>query len=249
MDRHLDWDGCFNVRDLGGIPAAGGHVVRRGAVVRSDAVDKLSADGWAALCAHGIRTVIDLRNDDEVKADAAPRPSDLTTVHLPLDSIEDTGFWSIWCNGPDGTPLYYRPFLDHFPDRAARAVQAVAHARPGGVLVHCAAGRDRTGLVTLLLLALAGASPADIAADYLLSNDRLDARFFTTLGIPDHRQEIADYLARKGTTAERTLLAALDGFDTAAHLRSGGLAPDDVAALRTRLLEPGEQLDVSRADR
>ncbi|WP_238153780.1 tyrosine-protein phosphatase [Streptomyces xinghaiensis] len=249
MDRRLNWDGCFNVRDLGGIPVAGGHAVRRGAVVRSDAVDKLSADGWAALCAHGVRTVIDLRNDDEVAADAAPRPSDLTTVHLPLDGIEDTGFWSVWGDGPDGTPLYYRPFLDHFPDRAARAVQAVAHARPGGVLVHCAAGRDRTGLVTLLLLALAGASPADIAADYLLSNDRLDARFFTTLGIPDHRQEIADYLASKGTTAERALLTALDGFDTAAHLRSGGLTPDDVAALRTRLLEPGGQPDVSRADR
>ncbi|MBQ0987849.1 tyrosine-protein phosphatase [Streptomyces sp. F63] len=238
MNRHLNWDGCFNVRDLGGIPVAGGHVVRRGAVVRSDAVDKLTADGWAALHAYGVRTVIDLRNDDEVKADAAPRPAGLTTVRLPLDGIEDTGFWSVWGNGPDGTPLYYRPFLDHFPDRAAGAVQAVAHAHPGGVLVHCAAGRDRTGLVTLLLLALAGADPADIAADYLLSNDRLDARFFTAHGIPDHRQEIADHLTRKGTTAEQALLATLDGFDTAAHLGPAGLTPDDVSALHTRLLEP-----------
>ncbi|MEU4683695.1 tyrosine-protein phosphatase [Streptomyces xinghaiensis] len=170
-------------------------------------------------------------------------------MRLRGTAIEDTGFWNIWGNGPDGTPLYYRPFLDHFPDRAARAVRAIAHARPGGVLVHCAAGRDRTGLVTLLLLALAGASPADIAADYLLSNDRLDARFFTILGIPDHRQEITDYLARMGTTAERALLAALDGFDATTHLGSAGLTPDDVSALRTRLLEPGEQPDVSRADR
>ncbi|KNE81020.1 MULTISPECIES: tyrosine-protein phosphatase [Streptomyces] len=238
MDRHLDWDGCFNARDLGGIPVAGGRTVRHGAVVRSDAVDKLTAGGWAALHTYGVRTVIDLRNDDEVKADAAPRPAGLTTVRLPLDGIEDTGFWSVWGDGPDGTPLYYRPFLDHFPDRAARAVRAVAHARPGGVLVHCAAGRDRTGLVTLLLLALAGASPADIAADYLLSNDRLDARFFTALGIPDHRQDIADYLERKGTTAEQALLATLDGFDTAARLGPAGLTPDDVSALRTRLLEP-----------
>ncbi|WP_187645375.1 tyrosine-protein phosphatase [Streptomyces sp. TRM49041] len=68
-------------------------------------------------------------------------------------------------------------------------------------------GRDRAGPVTLLLLSLAGASPADLAADHPLSNDRLNSRFFTTLGLPDHRQEVTDYPAGKGTTAERALQA------------------------------------------
>jgi hypothetical protein len=70
-DRHLDWDGCFNVRDLGGLPTAGDHVTRRGAPVRADSLAGLSAAGWDALRAHGVRTVVDLRNDDEVACDDA----------------------------------------------------------------------------------------------------------------------------------------------------------------------------------
>jgi hypothetical protein len=155
--RQLDWDGCVNVRDLGGLPTGAGRLTRFGAVVRAGAVDRLSAAGWRALEAHGIRTVIDLRNDDEHAGDAAPRPAGIETVLLPLDGVEDTEFWAVWGTGPQfGTPLYYRPFLDRFPERAAGVVRAIARARPGGVLFHCAGGRDRTGLITALVLTLAG---------------------------------------------------------------------------------------------
>jgi protein-tyrosine phosphatase len=70
-DRHLQWDGCTNVRDLGGLCSRDGRAIRRGALVRADALDRLSAEGWAALEAHGVRTVIDLRNGDELGPDAA----------------------------------------------------------------------------------------------------------------------------------------------------------------------------------
>jgi protein-tyrosine phosphatase len=83
--RHLDWDGCFNVRDLGGLPTTDGRMTRWGAMVRADALDGLSDAGWRALTEHGVRTVIDLRNDDELGEDAAQRPASLTTVHIPLD--------------------------------------------------------------------------------------------------------------------------------------------------------------------
>ena len=149
MTRHLDWDGCTNVRELG-----------RGGIVRADALDRLSAAGWAALEAHGVRTVIDLRNDDELGEDLAPRPPGLTTLHLPLDGVEDTEFWKDWHGRPEfGTPIYYRPFLDHFPERTAAVFTAIARAEPGGVVVHCGIGRDRTGLIAILLLALAGPTP------------------------------------------------------------------------------------------
>jgi hypothetical protein len=62
-NRHLDWDGCHNVRDFGGLRAAHGRETRSGAVVRGDSVDRLTATGWSALLEHGIRTIIDLRND------------------------------------------------------------------------------------------------------------------------------------------------------------------------------------------
>lgn len=88
-ERHLEWEGCFNVRDLGGLPTVGGSKTRWGAAVRADALDDLTAAGWEALLTHGVRTVIDLRNADERGRDAAPRPAGVATIHLPLDGIED----------------------------------------------------------------------------------------------------------------------------------------------------------------
>ena len=73
-------------------------------------MDRLSAAGWAALEAYGVRTVIDLRHDDEPDEDLFPRPVGIATVHLPLDGIEERDFWDEWEFGPQyGTPLYYDP--------------------------------------------------------------------------------------------------------------------------------------------
>jgi protein-tyrosine phosphatase len=228
-DRHLDWDGCANVRDLGGLPAADGRETRWGAVVRADAVDRLTAAGWSALQAHGIRTVIDLRNEDELEPDVAPRPDDLTTVHVPLDGVEDTEFWDRWAGGPQfGTPLYYRPFLDRFPQRAAGVIAEIAHARPGGVLVHCGMGRDRTGLVTLLVLALVGVAPEAIAADYALSADRLRT-LSTRLGEEDQGPLIEEFLARENTSAPALIISTLTSLQVDDHLRKGGLGDRDLA--------------------
>jgi protein-tyrosine phosphatase len=238
VDRHLDWDGCFNVRDLGGIRTGDGRETRWGAVARSDTPDRLTAAGWSALRAHGIRTIVDLRNDDERQADAGSRPAGLTTVHVPLDDTADTEFWT-YCrdNGLDGTPLYYLPFLEREGKarQCAAAVAAVAHAEPGGVLVHCGIGRDRTGLITLLLLALAGAVPDDIVADYEMSNERLQP-LCALLGWDDAGRRAEEALARWNTSARATLLATLSAIDAAAYLRAAGLREDELAAVRTRLL-------------
>ena len=188
-ERDLHWDGCVNARDLGGLPTADGRETRRGALVRSDAVDRLSADGWAALRAHGVRTIIDLRNEDELAENAGG----VETVHVPLDGLdEDPEFWSYWANGPQfGTPLYYGPFLERFPDRMERVLDAVEQAEPGGVLFHCVGGRDRTGLVAIVLLAVAGVPPELIAEDYLRGAERA----------PTHNPALEEFLAEKGTSA------------------------------------------------
>jgi protein-tyrosine phosphatase len=123
---------------------------------------------------HGIRTIVDLRNDDERDPTPGPPPQGgIEVVRVPLDDLDDTEFWRrIWDEGLDGTPLYYRPFLEAKAGRCVAAVASVADVRAGGVLVHCAVGRDRAGLVALSLLALVGLAPADIADDYELSNQR-----------------------------------------------------------------------------
>ena len=225
MKRHLQWDGCTNVRDLGGLRTRDGAVIRRGAIVRGDALDRLSAVGWAALEAHGVLTVIDLRNDDEVGADLTSRPPGLTTLHLPLDGVEDTEFWKDWHGRPElGTPIYYRPFLDHFPERTAAVFTAIARAEPGGVAVHCGIGRDRTGLIAILLLALAGVGIEDITADYDLSEPRVPFG------------QVGSFYDRAGTTAAEVITAMLAELDAAACLRGAGVSDEDLSAIRERLL-------------
>jgi protein-tyrosine phosphatase len=215
--RRLDWDGCANVRDLGGLPAGDGRRTRRGAVVRADAVDRLSAGGWAALRAHGVRTIVDLRNDDELRPDAARRPGDVTTIRLPLDGIEDEDFWARWIDRPEfGTPLYFGPHLERMPQRSVAVLQAIAHAPPGGVLFHCMRGHDRTGQVTMLVLDLVGVPADAIADDYGFDGPSPEA---TQLGL-DVPAVIAD-----------TLRSAHE------HLRAGGLTTADVEALNARLLD------------
>jgi hypothetical protein len=235
-DRHLIWEGCFNVRDLGGLSTADGGVTRRGALVRADALDKLTEAGWLALWEHGVRTVVDLRNDDELHGDASPRPPGLTTIHLPLDGIEDREFWDVWQNGPQfGTPLYYGPHLARFPQRSAAAVSAIARAPAGGVAYHCGGGRDRAGQITMLILALAGVPADAIAADYMLSFQRLPS-LYDAHGEPDQGAELLSYLEDQGTSAEAIIVELLRDLDVAAHLGRAGLTEDDLAALRRRLV-------------
>lgn len=231
------WEGAYNARDLGGLRTADGREIRWGALVRSASPAFLTEAGWAQLWEHGVRTVIDLTTEGELGPDLAPRPAELRTVRLPLDPTDDVEFWSHWGKGLHGTPLYHRPFLDRFPQLTARVAAAVAHAEPGGVLVHCSAGRDRTGIITLVLLRLAGVAVDDIVAEHLMSHESLRP-MFARLGKPDQQPIIEAVLAEHGTTPEEALRRTLAGFDAESHLRSGGLTDDDVTALHDRLVAP-----------
>ena len=194
--------------------------MRRGALVRAASAERLTAAGWAALEAHGVRTVVDLRNEDEYGEDSGPRPASVRTLRVPLDGVDDREFWDRWATGPQfGTPLYYAPHLERMPERSVAVLQAIAHAPAGGVLFHCMGGRDRTGQVAMLVLDLLGV-PADvIAEDYGLTP-------------PDDGTEA--FLNAEDTTAAEIIAATLR--DARARLTAGGLTDADVAALRARAL-------------
>lgn len=238
VNRHLDWQGCFNARDLGGLRTRDGRMTVFGRVVRADALDGLTAAGWGALARYGIRTIIDLRNDDEVRGDTSPRPPSLSTLHLPLDGWDDREFWDAWDSGPQfGTPLYYRPHLERMPRPSAAVLGAIAKAPPGGVVFHCGAGRDRAGQITMVLLALVGVAPDEIVADYALSAARLTARA-SALGDEDQEPVLSAYLREQGTTAPEALKRTLDDLgDVRALLAKAGLPDEDVTRLRRRLLD------------
>jgi hypothetical protein len=224
-NRQLNWDGCTNVRDLGGLRTRDGRTTRWGAIVRSDTPARLTEAGWSALYAYGIRTIISLRTigmtEDELNF--TPRQPDLVTVQAAIEDITDTAFrqqWAasdLWC-----TPLYYRDALQRWPERHAAAISAVARARPGGVLFHCIRGYDRTGIIALLLLALVGVAPEDIATDYELSRD-------------PYREEL---LAGAHTSTREVILDVLSWLDAESYLLEGGSSPSDLEAVRARFLEP-----------
>jgi protein-tyrosine phosphatase len=206
-------------RDLGGLRTSDGRTIRPGALVRARSLDDLGRDGWAELHALGVRTLIDLRNDDE-RANA-PAPDGISAVHLPLDGSDNREFWDEWAaDWRFGTPVYYAPHLTRFPERSLAVLTTIAYARPGGVLYHCMGGRDRTGMVTMLVLALVGVAPEDIAADYELS-----------AAMCADAETVTDGLTRAGTTARAELLRTLAEVDFDALV-----ATDLRAALRARLL-------------
>ena len=166
-ERRLDWAGCVNVRDLGGHPLPGGRSTRFGAIVRADSIRSLTDEGWEALVDYGVRTVVDLRRHTELDDDP-PREVPVEVVHVPLVEeryVEAMAIVDSWTT----TTEAYLSILEHFRPNFARAVTEIANAPEGAVLVHCQAGKDRTGLVVALLLTLAGVPPEDIAADYDLS--------------------------------------------------------------------------------
>ncbi|WP_017568839.1 tyrosine-protein phosphatase [Nocardiopsis halotolerans] len=253
-NRRVAWQGFFNTRDLGGLPARHGRTTRPGAFVRSADLRFVTAEGWEAAYADGVRTVVDLRNPDEIRptdedltggggsaafpaeSSPVPLPAGMTRVEVPLDDVEDTLFWrDLNRRGLNGTPLYYPLFLERKGERCAEVVTALAQAGPGGVLFHCGAGRDRTGLVALLLLALAGVGADVIADDYELSTAEL-VPLFQAMGYRDQGPVIAAVLSERGLTLRDTVLDALRGLDAYAYLLEAGVREEDLTALRERIL-------------
>ncbi len=222
-ERVLLWDGCTNVRDLGGLRTCDGHTTRWGALVRADTPARLTALGWSALYAYGIRTIVSLRTHGMVEdeLDITPPYSDLVVVQVPIEDLTDTEFVQQWvASDLWGTPLYYKDALRRWPERHAAAVSAIARARPGGVLFHCIRGNDRTGMIALILLALAGVTPEEIVADYELSPD-------------PERDEL---LAHEHSSAREAILSTLTELDMQSYLSKGGVSQEDLAAVRRRLV-------------
>lgn len=225
-----------NVRDLGGLRTTDGRPTKPGAVVRSDHPSKLTAAGWQALVDHGIRTIVMLTtagvDPAEVDYGLGP-PADVAVVRIDIEDGTDPDFVSAMMEtGLWATPFAFADALRRWPERCAAVVQAVAGARPGGVLVHCSRGCDRTGLAALLILQLVGVGPADIAADYAVSAERL--RTFDT----DHATWLDASLAERDTTIDVVIAETLVDVDVEATLLCAGLRAPDLTALRERLVGP-----------
>ena len=220
-----------NLHDLGGLATPVG-TIRHGRLFRSANPDGLTASGWQQLHDAGIRTIVDLRNDDEL-VDSV-RPSELRVERRPVEDQGDPEFMDVWGDRL-GSPEYYLETTRRWPELIAAAVSAVTDAPDGGVLIHCMAGRDRTGMITAIVLELVGADRDTIFADYALSAREINAWWRVHGGPKGSRTD--DELAGDLTDARVSLDAFLDELSAADYLLAAGVTPDQLSRIRARLLD------------
>lgn len=240
LTRHLGLAGTYNLRDTGGYCTLDGHTTRWRTFLRSDSLHRLPRMARTTLLSYGVRTVVDLRRSDElhVAPNVFASSSDVAYHHVSL--LADTP--------PDRTSAP-RPLLDVYhmilDTRQEQLRQALATlAAPGGfpAIVHCTAGKDRTGLIVALVLGLAGVPAATIVEDYAISAQYLVGPF-----LEETRQRVAQngipwaWFAPQIICPPEFMQATLQYLDErhggiTAYVRSIGLSQEQCARLRHALV-------------
>jgi protein-tyrosine phosphatase len=255
--RWLELEGAANARDLGGLPLTGGGRTASGVLLRADNLQELTAGDVRLLIDElGVRVVVDLRTSVEVELEG-PGPlvrdgrAEIRARSLFPEAGERTDIdagvifpWRAPADEDASEPAPVRAYLGYVrdrPDSIVAALRDAAHA-PGATLVHCAAGKDRTGVVIAFALAVAGVPRDAIVADYVATGERLEPlvarlRASSTYGA-DLRGRTLDSHRPRPETMER-FLDVLDARHDGplGWLARHGLDPADVAALRARLTE------------
>ncbi len=251
--RNLAWEGLLNARDLGGLPAADGRRIRWGALVRSDLLPRLTPAGQKALVGHGIKTLVDVRLPEEVAQDGdtypfrggLPDPDQPSYTNVPFNTSR----------GPDGDIEIRAAYqaagsreelnrldIDSHRRGLAAIAMTISRAPDGGVLVHCHAGKDRTGAIVAILLSLAGVPDEAIADDYAVTAANLSpliSEWLDSMSSDPAERERLTWLATPTRDAMLdTLRHVREQYGSAeAYLLGGGVTPEDIERLRERLLD------------
>lgn len=231
----LRFPDLLNVRELGGHPTSDGARTRSHSLLRADDLAQLTNEGAQELAAYGVRTVIDLRWPGEISAKPHPGALGAHGVHCHRISLlaSDEIQWAS-LSGECTKEMWKCAVLEHTRPQLKEVLNVIADAATEPLLFHCVAGKDRTGLIAALLLALADVVPDAIAADYAESSSRLADAYVTRY--PDlQRAEIFEAL-RCPEEGVHNMLAYLAQYGGAAgYLREIGLSDARIARLRARL--------------
>lgn len=238
LERLIEIEGGFNIRDLGGYPTKDGRMTRSNRLIRAGNLDQVTSAGQERLLQYGLKTVIDLRHESELRSfpDVFAQSTAVNYLHLPYAS-----------NTFDAMPHHVHLgelYIDSLKscDSNIRAIMiAISDAKPC-ILYHCAVGKDRTGMISALLLNLAGVPAEAVAEDYAET-----ARHITHL-VDQWRQWTMERdgdmrLFERDIAADAaSMLATMEALEqnyggAVGYLRSCGISEDRIARIRSLLLD------------
>jgi hypothetical protein len=266
-DRWLRLDGTTNTRDLGGLPTTDGGTTAFGRVLRSDNLQTLTDDDLRRLAELPLRDVIDLRTTAEVLLEGrGPLRAVEGVTHRHLSLLPEKGqHTDAFAVEEDDVPELpadwvetllprqtteadeveppavrsYLGYLHHRPDNVLAALRVVAGGE-GAAVVHCAAGKDRTGVVVMFALAAAGVPHEEIVADYAMTAEVIDALVAKLRTSPTYAEDMTNRDVASHTPRAETMRRLLEILDERhggplGWLTEHGFGPEEQAALRARL--------------
>jgi protein-tyrosine phosphatase len=242
MERLIALEGAVNFRDLGGYATLDGRRTRWRVLFRADGLSELSQTDFSVMRDLGIRTVVDLRSGHEVEQsrfDVEAHPVDFH--HFPfINQLPDVEQWD---RRPGLLGAQYKEMLDDAAPQIIGALEVLTAADSRPAVFHCTAGKDRTGLLSALVLSLLGVPEETVVADYALSGEAMERlRAKLIVKYPDSKDTISDidevFSANPANMVE--LFAYLrERYGSVTEYAGAVGVPDAVVAcLREELLEP-----------
>ncbi|RTL67182.1 MAG: tyrosine-protein phosphatase [Pseudonocardiaceae bacterium] len=238
VDRWLQLEGLDNVRDVGGLPIAGGGTTRPGVLLRSASLHYVTpADVRHLVETFGLSLVLDLRTAREIDEDGPTAVAAAGVETVALTFIPEEGR-ALPETGDDTDPLTrnYLGYLADRPENVVEAVRRLAAPQAGPALVHCAAGKDRTGVLCALVLDAVGVERDAVVDDYALSATKVEDMFrrWTTAEGSDMPADLTPHLPRAEAMAQVLATLDRDHGGAAGWLRANGLDDDAVVRLQER---------------
>lgn len=244
-DRHHPFEGCFNFRDIGGYPTADGRTVRWGRYFRAGRQDRMTEQDLEKIGELGIATQIDLRKPGEV-LDQGRGPLEAMGVNYHNIAIIPEGGTDQLSRLVGDTGISgkrYLGYLEFGPESWLRLFEIFARASSQPILLHCTAGKDRTGVSTAFLLSVLGVDRGLIEADYILTNRDVPRQVEfveNTVGLPEGMDR--DTLMRVAGVPEDAMGDFLDGLaekwgGPLGYLGNIGISDATLEAVREEFLE------------
>jgi len=243
VERQINLDGCVNFRDLGGYPTAAGRRVRWRTLFRSDSLHALTPEDVCRFRDELEMTdIIDLRSSYELENEGrgSLETEPIAFHHLPLfdgnTSVADREAATRLSLGER-----YVGLMEIAREPIARVIEKLAHSK-GGAIYHCAAGKDRTGVISAVLLGALGVSNDLIVADYALSSENLDAIIERLVGMKGYAHTLEDLPADTLHARPETMQTVVSTIDTkygsmAGYLTDIGVTDETLDRLRSKCLD------------